>query len=92
MTAARHPLPPRLLPQDAAPLQATLLGLRGQPLELDASGVAQLSTPCVQVLLAAARSWRADGLALGLVAPSAEMTAVLAHLAVASGALQSPEA
>lgn len=92
MATARHPLPSRLLPQDAAALQASLLALRGQPVELDASGVAQLSTPCVQVLLAAARSWRADGLALRLAAPSAEMTAVLAHLAVDPGALQSPEA
>lgn len=90
--ALRHPLPPRLLPQDAAALQASLIGLRGRPVELDASGVVQIATPCVQVLLSAARSWREDGVRLGLAAPSAEMLAVLAHLAVDTAALQSPEA
>lgn len=90
MTAFR--LPPRLLLQDAAALQASLLALRGQPVELEARDVAQLSTPCVQVLLAAARTWRADGRGLALTAPSAEMTSVLAQLAVDPGALQSPEA
>lgn len=88
----RHRLAARLLPQDAAPLQATLLGLRGRPVELDAGGVARLGTPCVQVLLAAARSWREDGLRLALADPSAEMLAILAHLAVDPAALQSPEA
>ncbi|MFT3973829.1 MAG: STAS domain-containing protein [Amaricoccus sp.] len=87
-----HRLPTRLLPQDAAALQASLLGLRGRPVTLDAGGVAQLSTPCVQVLLAAARSWREDGLGLALVGPSDEMAAVLDHLAVDPAALQSPEA
>jgi chemotaxis protein CheX len=90
--SACHPLPPRLLPQDAAPLRASLLALRGRPLDLDASAVAQLATPCVQVLLAAARSWREDGLPLRLAAPSAEMLAVLGHLAVDPALLQSPEA
>lgn len=88
----RHPLLPRLLPQDAAALQASLLGLRGQPVTIDASAVAQLATPCVQVLLAAARSWREDGLALGLADPSPEMLAVLAHLAIDPAAFHSPEA
>lgn len=85
----RHPLPPRLLPQDAAPLQALLLGLRGRMVELDASAVAQLSTPCVQVLLAAARSWREDGIALSLSGASPEMLATLGHLAVDPAALRS---
>jgi chemotaxis protein CheX len=98
MTAAspsdpvRHPLPPRLLPQDSGALQSALLGLRGRAVALDARAVAQLSTPCVQVLLAAARSWREDGLALRLLEPFGEMLAVLGHLAVDPAALQSPGA
>lgn len=88
----RHRLPARLLPQDAAALQASLLQLRGQPVELDASAVAQLATPCVQVLLAAARSWREDGQPLGLAAASGEMLAVLAHLGVEAADLRSPGA
>lgn len=85
-------LPPRLLPQDAGALQAMLLDLLGGAVELDASGVAQVSTPCVQILLAAARSWREDGTTLRLTAPSAELLAVLAHLAIDPAALQSPGA
>lgn len=88
----RHPLPSRLLPQDAPGLQTALLGLRGRPVELDASGVARLATPCVQVLIAAARSWREDGLGFALATPSPEMLAVLARLEVDPSALQSSEA
>lgn len=81
-------LPSRLLPQDAPALHGMLMTLRGQPVDLDASAVAQLATPCVQVLLSAARSWREDGVALGLIAPSSEMLAVLEHLAVEPAALE----
>lgn len=87
-----HRLPPRLLPQDACALQASLIALRGRAVEIDASAVAQLSTPCVQMLLAAARTWREDGVPLRLAGPSAELLAVLAHLAVDPAALQSPGA
>lgn len=88
----RHPLPTRLPPQEAAALQAALLALRGRPVALDASGVTQIATPCIQVLLAAARTWREDATALRLADPSPEFLATLAYLAVDPAALQAPEA
>jgi len=48
----------------AAPLQAALLERRGHPLEIDAADVQRLGGLCLQVLLAAAATWRADGLSM----------------------------
>jgi chemotaxis protein CheX len=45
----------------AAPLQAEILGLRGQPLTLDASAVERLGGLCLQVLLSARATWASDG-------------------------------
>lgn len=46
----------------AAPLRSALLERRGHPLELDAADVQRLGGLCLQILLAAAATWRADGL------------------------------
>jgi chemotaxis protein CheX len=56
----------------AEPLKADLLALRGQPLTLDASAVERLGGLCLQVLLAARRTWAADdvNLRLGSVSDS----------------------
>lgn len=89
VASVSHVLPPRLLPQDAAALQSAILALRGRAVELEARDVAQLSTPCLQVLLAAARTWREDGTALRLSDPSPDLLATLAHLAIDPDALQS---
>ena len=45
----------------AGPLQAEILGLRGQPLTLDVSAVERLGGLCLQVLLSARATWAADG-------------------------------
>ncbi len=50
----------------AAPLKAELLARRGRDLMLDASGVQRLGGLCLQVLLAAARTWDVDGVNLRL--------------------------
>jgi len=42
----------------------------GEPLAVDASRVMRLGASCLQVLLAAARSWKAEGDALSLQNPS----------------------
>jgi chemotaxis protein CheX len=42
-------------------LHATLMGLRGQPLDIDASQVERLGGLCLQVLISARDTWRADG-------------------------------
>ena len=48
----------------AAPLKAALLERRGHPLELDAHDVQRLGGLCLQILLAAAAAWRADGVSM----------------------------
>ena len=45
----------------AGPLQAEILGLRGQPLTLDVSAVERLGGLCLQVLLSTRATWAADG-------------------------------
>ena len=60
------PLPARLDAAATADLRQALLVRRGQPLELQAGDVERVSTPAVQVLLAAARTWAADGQAFRL--------------------------
>jgi len=54
-------LPPVLDIRAAGPLQAEILGLRGQPLTIDASAVERLGGLCLQVLLSARSTWAADG-------------------------------
>lgn len=62
--AAAVVLPAVLDIRAAGPLQAEILGLRGQPLTLDASAVERLGGLCLQVLLSARSTWAADGQAL----------------------------
>lgn len=42
-------------------LHAQLSGLRGQPLDIDASQVERLGGLCLQVLISARDTWHADG-------------------------------
>ena len=65
---------------DAAGLVGTLQAHRGGTLEIDASGVVEIGTPCLQVLLSAAASWRGDGQDLRVLAPSASFLATLGYL------------
>lgn len=57
-------------PSAAAPLQMLLLAHRGQDVELDASAVTRVGGQCLQVLLAAHRTWNADGNGFRLLNPS----------------------
>lgn len=54
----------------AAPLRTELVSLQGARLEIDASDVERLGGVCLQVLLAAAASWRAANQDLRIVTPS----------------------
>ena len=54
-------LPASLDIQQAAPLQARLLALRGQAVTLDGSAVERLGGLCLQVLLSAQCTWIGDG-------------------------------
>lgn len=56
----------------AAPLAQTLLSHRGSELSLDASAVRRIGAQCLQVLVAAATAWKADGMRLALEKPTEE--------------------
>lgn len=59
--AAKLMLEPVLDLGAAERLHARLLELRGQPLDIDASQVERLGGLCLQVLMSARNTWRADG-------------------------------
>jgi chemotaxis protein CheX len=84
-------LDPRLTAQQAPALLDRLRTLQGQDVEVDASGVVAVSTPCIQILLAAGESWRGDGKALRVVSPSTDFLMALDHLGIGPEALQSRE-
>lgn len=67
----------------AGPLVRELLGHRGQPLALNASGVRRLGGQCLQVLLSAQATWAADGQPFDVVEPSPEFTEGLALMGAA---------
>jgi chemotaxis protein CheX len=71
----------------AAPLAAELLGLRGGPIRLDASGVDRLGGLGLQLLLSAQLTWRNDGAEFALVDPSDAFRADWAALGGAPGDL-----
>ena len=70
----------------AAPLARAFAKLAGGALEIDARNVNRLGASCLQVLLAAARSWKADGAALTLKDPSPRFLEDLRLLGLEPGA------
>ncbi|MEP9375052.1 STAS domain-containing protein [Mesorhizobium sp. KR1-2] len=75
----------------APPLAERLRALRGAALTLDAGRVEWLGGQCLQVLLAAAQSWRADGAALRLAGVTAEFCDGLKRLGVTPAELSGAE-
>ncbi|MEM8753501.1 MAG: STAS domain-containing protein [Pseudomonadota bacterium] len=69
----RIELEPALKAPAAEALLATLKDNRGVDLTLDGSKVTFLSGACLQVLLSAMETWRADGVSLAISAPSDEL-------------------
>ena len=65
---------------EARPLADALLRARGRPLVLDASGVERLGALCLQVLIAARRTWEADAAPFSVVRPSAAFAEHCARL------------
>lgn len=56
----------------AAPLAQSFLAHRGSDLSVDASQVRRVGAQCLQVMLAAWSTWKADGVRVSLDAPSEE--------------------
>jgi chemotaxis protein CheX len=56
----------------AAPLAQSLLSRRGSDLCIDASAVRRVGAQCLQVLIAAEATWKADGVRLRVEKPTEE--------------------
>lgn len=89
MTSAAEQGPAVVLPaildvRAASPLAAELTARRGQHVTVDASQVRRLGAQCLQVLLAARNSWKADGAEFRVVASSDDFADGLRLLGAAS--------
>ncbi|VTZ24957.1 conserved hypothetical protein [Methylocella tundrae] len=67
----------------ATPLASELLARRGEELSADASAVQRLGGQCLQVLLSAIMTWRADELPFAVVNASPDFIEGLRRLGIA---------
>ena len=79
-------LPENLDMPVAAPLAEAFGKLVSAPVEIDASRVNRLGASCLQVMLAAARTWNLEGDALSLKNPSPRFLEDLGLLGLEPGA------
>jgi chemotaxis protein CheX len=75
-------LPPVLDLKAASDLAAEFVARRGGELTVDASRVLRLGGQCLQVLLSAALTWKADEALFALVHPSPDFVAGLNQLGI----------
>ena len=75
----------------AAPLADELIALRGSDLVIDGSGVQRVGAQCLQVLLAARRTWAADRAAFTIVAASEHLEATATLLGTSAALFDSVE-
>ena len=78
-------LPENLDMPVAAPLAEAFGKVLGGAVEIDASRVNRLGASCLQVMLAAARTWKAEGAPLTLKNPSARFLEDLGLLGLEPG-------
>jgi chemotaxis protein CheX len=81
------PLPAILDLAAAAPLTERLLAARGSDLSLDGAEVLRVGGQCLQVLLAAAKTWSADRASFEITRPSAEFVEALQRFGIEPGVL-----
>lgn len=86
----RIPLPERLDMSTAADLHSALMTRLGEPLVLEAGAVRTMGALALQVLLAAARSWRANDRALRLESPSPQFLDSLSMAGLTLADLEHP--
>lgn len=84
-------LPAHLDLTAAGPLAERLLAARGEPIVLDAAHVEKLGAQCLQVLLSAVATWKADMTELDIAQPSEGFTEGLATLGLSLDALMAQE-
>lgn len=78
-------LPESLDLRAVAELRDGLTARKGADLDLDGSAVTRLGAGCLQQLLAAWRSWTAEGRALRIVRPSEALLKNLSTMGAAEG-------
>jgi chemotaxis protein CheX len=76
----------------AAPLAESFLALRGMNLTVDAASVQRVGAQCVQVIMSAVSTWRADEVALSVVDPSQEFRDALSLLGIGLAEISTEEA
>jgi anti-anti-sigma regulatory factor len=88
-TSPKLRLEARMAVQHAFALLESLKALSGQNVDLDASSVVSISTPCLQILLAAGAEWRDVGYRLRITDPSTNFLMALDYFGISLDALQS---
>jgi chemotaxis protein CheX len=68
----------------ASELARVLIGLRGKPISIDPSQVTRVGAQCVQVLVAASKTWTADGVGFDVMPGSEPFNEGLSLLGLAS--------
>jgi len=80
-------LEPRITQQNTAALKENLAEYRKVPVRVDASAVKHIGAPGFELLLAAAKGWKADGVEFSITAPSGAFMDGLGHLGLAADEL-----
>jgi chemotaxis protein CheX len=75
----------------AGPLAESFRALRGRDLAVDASRVQRVGAQCVQVIMSAVSTWRADGVALCITDPSPEFQATFSLLGIGLAEISAEE-
>jgi chemotaxis protein CheX len=76
----------------AGPLAESLLAVRGAIVALDAARVQRVGAQCVQVIMSAIATWKADAVALTVIDPSQEFSEALSLLGVGLAEISTEEA
>jgi chemotaxis protein CheX len=76
----------------AGPLAESLLPMRGAEVALDAAEVQRVGAQCVQVIMSAIATWKADDVAFCIADPSREFRDALSLLGVGLAEILTEEA
>jgi chemotaxis protein CheX len=76
----------------AGPLAESLLARRGSMLTIDATQVQRVGAQCVQVIMSAVATWKADEVTLSVVDPSQEFRDALSLLGIGLAEISTEEA
>jgi chemotaxis protein CheX len=85
-------LPEAMPGETAANIADIILTARNNPLTIDAGNVGRIDTPCIQVLLSAARLWREDGEQLNVTGGSEAFEDNISTLGLTTAELEAGDA